>query len=191
MKAKQAKEEEKKRKEEELRKRTERTKRRQPFDFEKEKPQILNTIAETSQAASNLVNALKVCGPDEGCRVRALTSLPKFVNPEHESIQSNERVLECLEKAKQARKRVVRYIQVCRSSYTLRKHCLCCKQLVENEELIGTLLETNERIIDALQQYDLVRTYKSQTSAMADQQLTTRWCCRTRRQIKWRTSTSR
>lgn len=60
LKAKQEKEEEKRRKEEEARKKAERAKRRQPFDFEKEKPQILNSIAETSQAASNLVNALKV-----------------------------------------------------------------------------------------------------------------------------------
>jgi hypothetical protein len=30
-------------------------------------------------------------------------------------------------------------------------------QLVEDEELIGTLLETNERIINALEMYDRVR----------------------------------
>ena len=64
LKAKQEKEEEKRRKEEEARKKAERAKRRQPFDFEKEKPQILNSIAETSQAASNLVNALKVPSED-------------------------------------------------------------------------------------------------------------------------------
>ena len=60
-KAKQAKLDEKAKKEEELRKRANRGKKRPPFDFEKEKPQILNSIAETSQAANNLINALTVC----------------------------------------------------------------------------------------------------------------------------------
>lgn len=56
-----AKAEEKRRKEEELRQRTVKDKRkRPPFDFEKEKPVILQSIAETSQAANNLVNALTV-----------------------------------------------------------------------------------------------------------------------------------
>ncbi|KAL5494963.1 hypothetical protein ACEPAI_425 [Sanghuangporus weigelae] len=110
--------EEKRRKEEEARQRASR-RNRPPFNFEKEKPQILQTIAETSQAANNLVNALTL------------------VNPERESVEGNLKVRECLEIAKQARKRVVRYIQ-----------------LVENEELIGTLLEANERIIAALQMYD-------------------------------------
>ncbi|EJD03661.1 uncharacterized protein FOMMEDRAFT_82732 [Fomitiporia mediterranea MF3/22] len=109
--------EEKRRKEEEARQRKRR--QREPFVFEKEKPQILQAIAETSQASNNLVNALTL------------------VNTEHESVQDNAKVQECLEMAKLARKRVVRYIQ-----------------LVENEELIGTLLETNERVIAALQMYD-------------------------------------
>lgn len=55
--------EDKRKKEEEARQRAARDKRRQrpPFNFEKEKPQILQAIAETSQAANNLVNALTVC----------------------------------------------------------------------------------------------------------------------------------
>lgn len=57
-KAKQAKED-KRKKEEEARLRQAR-KNRPPFNFEKEKPQILQTIAEASQAANNLVNALTV-----------------------------------------------------------------------------------------------------------------------------------
>lgn len=52
--------EEKRRKEEEARQRASR-RNRPPFNFEKEKPQILQTVAETSQAANNLVNALTVC----------------------------------------------------------------------------------------------------------------------------------
>lgn len=61
-KAKQAKVDEKARREEEARRRANqgKTKKRTPFDFEKEKPNVLNSIAETSQAANNLVNALTV-----------------------------------------------------------------------------------------------------------------------------------
>lgn len=92
--------------------------RRAPFNFEVEKPQILTTIANASQASSNLVNAIML------------------VNGEKESVVSNERVQECLEKTRAIRKPIVRYIQ-----------------LVENEEMIGALIETNERIITALQMY--------------------------------------
>lgn len=54
--------EEKRRKEEEARQQTARDKRRRTaFNFEKEKPQILQAIAETSQVSNNLVNALTVC----------------------------------------------------------------------------------------------------------------------------------
>jgi hypothetical protein len=93
--------------------------KRAPFDFEKERPLVLGSIVEASQASSNLVNAMTL------------------VNQEKESLLSNERVQECLAHAKQARKPVVRYIQ-----------------LVENEELIGTLIEANDRIINALEMYD-------------------------------------
>lgn len=62
-----------------------------------------------------------------------------LVNPETDSLQTNDRVQECLSKAKLCRKPIVRYIQ-----------------LVENEELIGTLIDTNERIIAALEMYDKV-----------------------------------
>ncbi|KAJ7631181.1 hypothetical protein FB45DRAFT_559037 [Roridomyces roridus] len=93
--------------------------KRAPFDFEKERPMVLASILEASQASSNLVNAITL------------------VNQEKDSLLTNERVQECLAKAKQARKPVVRYIQ-----------------LVENEELIGTLIETNDRIITALEMYD-------------------------------------
>ncbi|KAF9460132.1 hypothetical protein BDZ94DRAFT_1223642 [Collybia nuda] len=92
---------------------------RAPFDFEKDKPKVLASIVDASQASSNLVNAITL------------------VNPTTDNIQTNERVQECLSKAKQARKSVVRYIQ-----------------LVENEEVIGTLIETNERIVSAIEMYD-------------------------------------
>lgn len=138
-KAKEAKEKAKRAEEDAKRKKT--RSRRQPFDFEKvriilrthatyswihlddaqEKPQLLTSIANASQAANNLVNAITL------------------VNPQTDSLQTNERVQECLDNAKLCRKSIVRYIQ-----------------LVENEELIGTLIDTNERIIAALEMYDKV-----------------------------------
>lgn len=113
--------EEKARKDAEEARRRKNRPKRAPFDFEKEKPQILTTIANTSQAANNLVNAITL------------------VNSETDSITTNVRVQECLNNAKLARKPIVRYIQ-----------------LVENEEVIGTLIETNERIIASLEMYDKV-----------------------------------
>ncbi|KAF9809064.1 hypothetical protein IEO21_07601 [Rhodonia placenta] len=92
---------------------------RKPFDFEQEKPQILTAIANASQASINLVNAITL------------------VNTEQDSLQTNVRVQECLDKAKFARKQIVRYIQ-----------------LVENEDMIGTLIEVNDRIIAAIETYD-------------------------------------
>ncbi|KAF9229057.1 hypothetical protein BS17DRAFT_722352 [Gyrodon lividus] len=104
--------------EEEARKKRSRP-RRAPFNFEAEKPQILNSIANGSQASSNLTNAITL------------------VNGEKEDITTNARVQECLQNAKAAQKYIVRYIQ-----------------LVENEEIIGTLIVMNEQIISALQMYD-------------------------------------
>lgn len=92
---------------------------RKQFNFEQEKPQVLTAIANASSAANNLVNAITL------------------VNTENDSLVSNERVQECLVRAKQSRKIIIRYIQ-----------------LVENEEVIGTLIESNERIIAALESYD-------------------------------------
>uniref|UniRef100_A0A0W0FG83 VHS domain-containing protein n=1 Tax=Moniliophthora roreri TaxID=221103 RepID=A0A0W0FG83_MONRR len=102
-KAKQEKEERARQEEEERKRQKQRAKtKRQPFNFEQahstsafEKPKVLGSIVEGSQASSNLVNAITL------------------VNPEKESLQSNSRVQECLGQAKQVRKHIVRYIQVC------------------------------------------------------------------------------
>ncbi|KAE9400557.1 hypothetical protein BT96DRAFT_965277 [Gymnopus androsaceus JB14] len=136
-KAKQEKEEARRREEEERlkRKQMKNKPKRAPFNFEQEKPKVLGSIVEASQASSNLVNAITL------------------VNPEKESILSNERVQECLEKTKLVRKQIVRYIQ-----------------LVENEEVIGVLIETNDRIIAALEMYDHISTAdpnSDQSSAIA------------------------
>ncbi|KAF8594599.1 hypothetical protein BDV93DRAFT_481797 [Ceratobasidium sp. AG-I] len=93
---------------------------RKPFNYEQEKPKILNTVAEGTQAATNLVNAVKL------------------VNREQESVTTNARVQEALTTAKGVRKQLVRYIQLA----------------IQKEEIIGTLLDTNERIIAAIQLYD-------------------------------------
>ncbi|KAG8738846.1 putative actin patch assembly and actin polymerization protein, partial [Ceratobasidium sp. 428] len=93
---------------------------RRPFNYEVEKPKILTTVAEGTQAATNLVNAIK------------------RVNREQESITTNPQVQECLTVAKTVRKQIIKYIQVA----------------IQKEEIIGTLLETNERIIAAIQLYD-------------------------------------
>nr|VWO96720.1 Vacuolar protein sorting-associated protein 27 [Ganoderma boninense] len=113
--------ERRKREEEERRRNGARAKtKRKPFNFE-QKPQILTAIANASQAASNLVNAMTL------------------VNPQQESYETNERVQECLAHVKQVRKQIVRYVQ-----------------LVENEDMIGVLIETNDRIIAAIENYDLL-----------------------------------
>ncbi|KAG9077074.1 putative actin patch assembly and actin polymerization protein, partial [Ceratobasidium sp. 370] len=93
---------------------------RRPFNYETEKPKILNTVAEGTQAATNLVNAIK------------------RVNREQESITTNPQVQECLTTAKTVRKQLIKYIQLA----------------IQKEEIIGTLLDTNERIIAAIQLYD-------------------------------------
>lgn len=111
--------------------------RRAPFNFEQEKPKVLGSIVEASQASSNLVNAITL------------------VNPEKESLKENTRVQECLEKAKTIRKQIVRYIQ-----------------LVENEEIIGVLIETNDRIIGALEMYDKLSTPDTQTTESAADAIT-------------------
>jgi len=60
-----------------------------------------------------------------------------LVKREEETLEGNARVQECLRMLKVARKSIVRYIQ-----------------LVENEDTIGTLIETNERLVAALEMYN-------------------------------------
>lgn len=93
--------------------------KRPKFNLEKEKPMVLGAVAQANMAASNLVNA---------CRL---------LNREVENVTENPRVQDCLDKAKAARRAVIRYIQ-----------------LVTDEEFLGTLLEANEKIVQAIQLYD-------------------------------------
>ncbi|KAF9778213.1 hypothetical protein BJ322DRAFT_1093712 [Thelephora terrestris] len=69
-----------------------------------------------------------------------------LVNREQETLQDNARVQECLAAVKQERKPIVRYIQ-----------------LVENEDMIGTLIETNDRIVAALEMYDTALSKPTET----------------------------
>lgn len=66
-----------------------------------------------------------------------LVNALQHVNRERESVSSNSRVQTSLERVKTERKQLVRYIQ-----------------LVQDEEMVGALIEANERIVIALQLYD-------------------------------------
>lgn len=84
-----------------------------------EKPAILSTLATSQQVATALVNALQ------------------HVNREKETVISNERVQQYLEKVKVERKKLVRYIQ-----------------LVQDEEFLGGLISANEQVLLSLSLYD-------------------------------------
>ncbi|TXT04425.1 uncharacterized protein COLE_07244 [Cutaneotrichosporon oleaginosum] len=110
---------ERRRKAKEERKSAKHAPKRPKFNFEKEKPQVLSSVANANLAASNLVNSIRL------------------LNREVENVTESPRVQDCLDKAKAARRAVVKYIQV-----------------VTDEEFLGTLLEANERIVTAIQLYD-------------------------------------
>ncbi|KAF8338027.1 uncharacterized protein EI90DRAFT_3144360 [Cantharellus anzutake] len=85
------------------------------------------------QEKPQIVSSISTASQASNNLVNAL----KLVNREQESIERNARVQEYLAQAKAAGKVIVRYIQ-----------------LVENEEYIGTLIDSNERVIAALEFYD-------------------------------------
>lgn len=88
--------------------------KRPPFNFEKEKPQILVSIANASQAAINLTNACKVGGIGQSAAVvQSFTMIVlQLVDRKKDRLQENLRVQDNLEKAKMARRPIIRYIQV-------------------------------------------------------------------------------
>lgn len=91
------------------------------FNYEQEKPMILNHLAISSRSATALVNALQ------------------HVNRERDSVSENAKVQTALTQVKAERKVVVRYIQLC-----------------QDEDMVGALIEANDRIMIALQLYDKV-----------------------------------
>lgn len=64
----------------------------------------------------------------------------QHLNREHENVTESPKVQDNLDKAKAARRNIIRYIQV-----------------VTDEEYVGTLLDANEKIVEAIQLYDKVR----------------------------------
>ena len=63
----------------------------------------------------------------------------KHLNREIENVTESPKVQENLDKAKAARRSIIRYIQ-----------------LVADEEFVGTLIDANEKIVEAILLYDKV-----------------------------------
>ncbi|KAF4547635.1 VHS domain-containing protein 2 [Elsinoe fawcettii] len=91
------------------------------FNVEREKPQIMQTIAQSTIASTNLLNALQL------------------INREHERVSDNPDVAQRFEMCKALRRKVLGYIQ-----------------LVENNELVGSLLSANDELVKALTAYDVM-----------------------------------
>ena len=88
----------------------------QKFNLEREKPQILNSIAASSVASTNLNNALKL------------------VNREHRQVSDDAEVVKRFETCKMLRRQILRYIQFVETDEFL-------GALIQaNEELIGGLM---------------------------------------------------
>lgn len=91
------------------------------FNLEKERPAILQAIAGSSVASSNLNNALKL------------------VNRENKRVSDDAEVMKRFETCKNLRRQILRYIQ-----------------FVETEELLGGLIDANERLIGSLMAFEVM-----------------------------------
>lgn len=91
------------------------------FSLEKERPAILQAIANSSVASSNLNNALKL------------------VNREDRRVSEDAEVMKRFETCKNLRRQILRYIQ-----------------FVETEELLGGLIDANERLIGGLMAFEVM-----------------------------------
>lgn len=91
------------------------------FSLEKERPAILQAIAGSSVASSNLNNALKL------------------VNRESRRVSDDTEVMKRFETCKNLRRQILRYIQ-----------------FVETEELLGGLIDANERLIGSLMAFEVM-----------------------------------
>lgn len=87
-----------------------------PFSIEKEKTQMLETIAQASVASTNLLNALKL------------------INRENEQVSQNREVLTRFERCKSLRRSVLRYIQLVESEQWLGS------LISANDELVKALM---------------------------------------------------
>ncbi|KEZ40349.1 hypothetical protein SAPIO_CDS8196 [Scedosporium apiospermum] len=108
-------------------KKEKKTKKRRPFNLEAEKDQMKATIAESSIAATNLMNTLK------------------SINREKERISENQTAVQGFESCKQLRRKILRYIHHVESEQYLGS------LLHANDELILALMtyEQLDRSIDA------------------------------------------
>lgn len=97
-------------------KKDKKNKQKLPFNLNTERPKILNSIAASSVASTNLTNALKL------------------VNRETHQVSADPEVLKRFETCKQLRRQILRYIQILESDEFLGG------LIHANEELIGALM---------------------------------------------------
>ena len=95
--------------------------RSRTFNLEKEKPQLLQTIASSSVASTNLMNALKL------------------LNREKLRVSEHEETVNRFETCKALRRQILRYIQ----------H-------VESEQWLGSLINANDSLVEALMAYEIL-----------------------------------
>ncbi|KAL6714473.1 hypothetical protein ACLMJK_007897 [Lecanora helva] len=91
------------------------------FNLEKEKPEILQAIASSSVASTNLMNALKL------------------LNREHIRVSEHTETVNRFETCKALRRQVLRYIH----------H-------VESEQWLGSLINANDDLVDALMAFEIL-----------------------------------
>ncbi|KAF2802253.1 uncharacterized protein BDZ99DRAFT_469028 [Mytilinidion resinicola] len=87
-----------------------------PFNLEKEKPQLLETIAQASVASTNLLNGLQL------------------INREEQQVSTNPEVMSRFETCKVLRRRILRYIQLVESDQWIGS------LLSANDELVKALM---------------------------------------------------
>lgn len=95
--------------------------RSRAFNLEKEKPQLLQTIASSSVASTNLMNALKL------------------LNRENLRISEHAETVNRFETCKALRRQLLRYIQ----------H-------VDSEQWLGSLINANDSLVEALMAYEIL-----------------------------------
>lgn len=95
--------------------------RSRTFNLEKEKPQLLQTIASSSVASTNLMNALKL------------------LNREKLRVSEHAETVNRFETCKALRRQILRYIQ----------H-------VESEQWLGSLINANDSLVEALMAYEIL-----------------------------------
>ena len=95
--------------------------RSRTFNLEKEKPQLLQAIASSSVASTNLMNALKL------------------LNREKLRVSEHAETVNRFETCKALRRQILRYIQ----------H-------VESEQWLGSLINANDSLVEALMAYEIL-----------------------------------